>query len=397
MAIKSNLNSDYGYYNIIINNKTDDEILANFNETRTTPILSNVQDYYISVVRFKIPTSRIPLFQFELDSTGDSPYYVTFSLNDTYSDKHTVNVAYNPAIADTTDAKEPQNRAIYYYDTFTQMVNDALNDAWQALFPDPNYTTLLSNVNASIANPPFLSYDPKSTLFTMNLPNNSTTAQGNAFTPSFLSSNFINIHFSNKLNYFYNGFNSKILKTGNVNAENVLQFSAPTNNSGFNVQIEPPYSATVGGGEYLRINQNYSTINLWQTLTRLILSTNIPVEQEYLGVQGEDGLNFNQMLLTDFEIEPNLNGNQRDYIYFNAVNPRYQNFTKNGDLSFFDLRIQFQTKSLKVYPLYIGPNEEVTVKLQFKRRDARGELQYSSANEIRTNRRGHLVGFKNYS
>ncbi len=85
------------------------------------------------------------------------------------------------------------------------------------------------------------------------------------------------------------------------------------------------------------------------------------------------------------------------YIYFNAVNPRYQNFTKNGDLSFFDLRIQFQTKSLKVYPLYIGPNEEVTVKLQFKRRDARGELQYSSANEIRTNRRGHLVGFKNYS
>lgn len=404
MAIKSNLNSDFGYYNILINNNSDTDKEALFNETRTTPILTNVQDFYLTVIRFKIPTNRIPLFIFEEDENGNSPYFITFSLGKGYNNPVSVRVDFSSTDAnEDIGAQRPRPKAIYYYSSFTNMVNQAFRDLYGQILTNPAYATAFTNaginpVTELPANSPQIRYNPETTLFSLQVPYVTGTEQGSPFTqPTVINQDFINIHFSKKLNFFYQGFNDKILiNPPTPNAQVVLNFPKPTLVNGGNLGTEPAYNLTTPARNYLEITQDYSTVNLWQTLTRIILGTTVPIEQEYIGVEGRDGTNFNQLLLTDFEIEPNENGRQRDYIYYNADHPRYSNFSSNGDLNFFDLRVFYQTKDLSTYPVLIAPNDEISVKLQFKRRPAKTELQYSSANAIVSTGTGRLTGFNNY-
>jgi hypothetical protein len=54
------------YYNMVIENDTLDYIPAQFFETRSEPILQKANDYHMSVIRFSIPTSSIPIFSFPM-------------------------------------------------------------------------------------------------------------------------------------------------------------------------------------------------------------------------------------------------------------------------------------------------------------------------------------------
>jgi hypothetical protein len=55
--------SDHFYYNAVINNpSTTNYAQASFADQRTMPILKNASDYFISIVRFRVPTDNIPLF-----------------------------------------------------------------------------------------------------------------------------------------------------------------------------------------------------------------------------------------------------------------------------------------------------------------------------------------------
>ena len=53
---KNNTNSDFGYVNVLINNNSNSDIIAEYNETRTQPILTNMNDFQLGVSRLKIPT-----------------------------------------------------------------------------------------------------------------------------------------------------------------------------------------------------------------------------------------------------------------------------------------------------------------------------------------------------
>lgn len=62
---------DHVYYNATFTNQsfspngTDEPIAAMYQEVRSDPLISIPEDWYISVIRFKIPTNNIPLFHFE--------------------------------------------------------------------------------------------------------------------------------------------------------------------------------------------------------------------------------------------------------------------------------------------------------------------------------------------
>lgn len=392
---KSNFNSDYGYYNVLINNDTEEIKNADFQETRQAPILSNMQDWQLAVVRFKIPAASIPLFVFEDTETpagsGNyvSPYYVGFSIGQNYATPIINNVVYIPQFGTSTSNIRPYNRFMYYYTSFLQMINEALKTLFDMALLDAAYQPLLNaftNVNS-----PFIELDDATSYMKLILPVGGTV---NAPTTSPFVYNqngqYINIHFSKKLFYFLAGFNAKLLQTPPLQyMDYVLMLSLP--NLYDNITSLKPYNG-INERPIISFYQDYSCLYLWNTLSRILLTTNIPVEQELIGVKGADGQNYSQTLLTDFEVPPNREGNQRDYIFYFADFPRYINFSSNGDLRQMDLRIYFQTRDLQTFQLQIPPTFEASVKLQFKRRKAKGLLQYSGEEGFKHSTIGYAQG-----
>ena len=57
----------HSYYNVLISNKNNYAIPAEFNETQTIPYLDHAEDYEMTIVRFKVPLYNVPLFTYPND------------------------------------------------------------------------------------------------------------------------------------------------------------------------------------------------------------------------------------------------------------------------------------------------------------------------------------------
>lgn len=391
--MKSNYNNDVGYYNVLINNDTDDNKIAEFQETRQAPVLSNMQDWQLAVVRFKIPAVSIPLFIFEdVEDPNNannyiSPYYVGVSVGSNYTNPFIQNVVYLPQFGTSTSTIRPYNRFMYYYTSFLQMINEAIKQLMLTAELVPPYSGLFGGLDMNLESP-FFRIDDSNSYIKLILP----IETGPKTSPFVYNTNgqYVNLHFSKKLFYFLAGFNAKLLQSPPQQyMDYVLMISLP--NTYDNLITLKEYD-TLPDRPALSFYQDYSCLYLWNTLSRILLTTNIPVEQELIGVKGADGQNYSQTLLTDFEVPPNREGNQRDYIFYFADFPRYINFSSNGDLRQMDLRIFFQTRDLQTFPLQIPPTFEASIKLQFKRRKAKELLQYSGEDGFKHSTIGYTQG-----
>jgi hypothetical protein len=141
---------------------------------RSGAIVSNPSDYYVSVTRLVIgQTQRIPMWQPQLNTKP--PY------NDGYNTVYAVNLEYSGVTSgkvflrvineDNTvfPPADPSPTAplsgwgdVYSYNTICQMVNNALVTA---------YAQLVENLGVSAdldPNPPYMTWNPSTELFTMN-------------------------------------------------------------------------------------------------------------------------------------------------------------------------------------------------------------------------------------
>lgn len=389
MSDAQNLNSDYGYYNFIINNQNHTKsINAELDETRIAPVLSKQEDWQVAVARFKVPGVSIPLFIFEQDNIAApndppnyvSPYIITFSIGPNFQNPIQRRVLLVPDFENNELTIRPQRNFIYYYSSFLGMVNNTLINLWADVLADAAYNALTANLTDLEG--PYFELKQADSFINIVLPMDQTRANPCPFIDDGVNP-YINIHMSQKLFYFFSGFPSKLLSPthGPIIGETpyLLHFGTPQN------AYTRVYTLTQWGTTFPNprivtiIPQDYSCLYLWQKLSRILLTTSIPIEQELVGVRDLNGNNFTSQILTDFEIPPVRDGSQRDYIYFFPEGPlRYTNFTSNGPLRRFDIRIMFQTNDLQTFPLELPPGFEATVKLQFKRRKARALLQYGA-------------------
>jgi hypothetical protein len=369
---QSNTASDYGYLNILLNNSTDDMMLAEYNETRRQPILTNMNDFQLGVVRLKIPTTAIPLMVFE-----DDAYILAFSIgnNDTRPlvDVVTYDVPTNQAVT------YPQNRYIFYYNQFLQDINNSLQRLWDLAIADVAYQAII-NVALQVSEfaPYFRLSQGDSTYLELVTPADFTLNPSSPFTGPHATIGGINVLMSKKLFYFFSGFNARFSRIGFAgNPE--LNYKLLLNPS-----VDNAKELNTLGYEPLRINecniniQDYPSLFLWQTLTRIIITTTIQIEKEVIITRDDQGRTERLEVLTDFEI-PQTQKGLREYIYFYPQGQlRYSNFKASGWLDRFDLKVYFQTKDLSIFPVVIPPSFEVSLKIEFKRRKALNLLQYSS-------------------
>ncbi len=179
-SLEKYLDDSHLYYNINIYNDSDKTQIAKFVETRTTPLLESCEDWHMSVIRFSIPTSTLPiLYMIPLDSTGITNYSITLQYD---TDSVTVPLVFESETVDNT-------YGVYSYRQLVDIINNAFQKAYSILV----WSTLAPDYRS-----PFMIYDESSQTFKLYA--------SKGYDNSLTGSDTINIWFNTKLYGLFQNF-----------------------------------------------------------------------------------------------------------------------------------------------------------------------------------------------
>jgi hypothetical protein len=399
--IKNTSSTDHVYYNIVMSNNTvTDSQIATYNAPRTTALLENPSDYYVSIIRFTVPLQNVPIFVFK-----DNSYSVTISYNGV---DHQTFLVYVPDYAPIAIPSSPFNKYVFYYQQFLDSINNGLTTSftnfntslpvwsnattysygdivrvgllsyfslqsgnlnkvpsaeptyWE-LFSAPyltiDYTTQLISVNASIA-----FFNTKDTLTTETQP---LKIWFNTYLFQFFANFNILYNKTTPEVYNTNGKNVQIIIKDNYNNRIVLQ-------NGLNGYVN---------------KQEYNSLYNWNDLRNIVfLTSTIPIRNEGIPAQASGvsdtvsnatTSSASLPILTDFQIKANLGGDERSYAQYNPDGEyRLVDLTGTTPLTNIDLTVYWQDRFLNLYPLYLPPKNTLDVKLLFRKKSVKGNLTY---------------------
>lgn len=379
--------SNHIYYNITINNSDNTGAVPAppvvFNEIRNAPYLTNPNDYFMSVIRFSLESSTLPVFipQAKLGQSDINKlvYAVTIEWNNgvsTYS--RTLNVQY---VAENVNARLPAPPVdfidlkdnyyyVYSYEWFIQMINTTLADA----FNDVN--AQLSAVGGSLpsSNPPVLTWDSNS--FKASLNCELSTTSTNYYDTS--QPNPIKIFFNAPLYNLFSSFKANYLGT----QAGDLAYQLMISNQYFNVLSASP-SVDVPGFPYpvIRLTQEYPTTPLWTPVQSIVFTTAfLPVVPELTAVPkffGVDSKFFNvgnnsniTSTLTDFEMPLVTGSEYKPLIQYNpTAEYRLVDLFGNNPISAIEIRIYWKDEYSNLIPLTLAPGASASVKIMFRKKD----------------------------
>lgn len=338
------------YYNAIKANNTNNIIPAEFAENRVSAILDDPSQYYLSVIRFEIPSSLLPLFHFPDPAVQPLKVSLTFydaGLATNFIQTTSVNFVQHSDLDPT---------AVYTYQSFIDMINTAFSTCFAALSA--------AVIAAGAALPagsvaPFIIYDPNWPTFF------GIVADTNNYAPNqTLNANKIKIFFNYNLLNFFDSLEGYYFGIG---LPSFLDFQVFVKNNITNYYRYPvpPTATTV----IMWCESN--TKFLWQEVVRILITTNtIPVSSEYALAASDTGKDVNQVILTDFE--PEITGEFREsdvFQYYPQGPYRRIDMIGSSPLVKFDLKIWWQGKDGVIHPIFIPPHHSITVKILFEKRE----------------------------
>jgi hypothetical protein len=242
---------------------------------RSQSIVQNPSDYYVSVSRFICSTQQIPLWDpvINITSPNNDGYNTIYSVYLTYSTYSSQQV-YLRVINTNSTVFVPQSPTVqpstawgyvYSYNTIAQMINTALATA---------YTQLVASVAGSLpmdANPPYMTWNPQSELFTMNAFPMSQYDQSTG-------DDVVEIYFNNSFRQYLLGWDYiGLTNTTSANGKDCLLV---LQNTGINYspQNSPPsFLPTDPTTTMLQYSQNCQTYFAFATLTKLQIVASLPI------------------------------------------------------------------------------------------------------------------------
>ena len=368
--------SDVIYYNITISTTTVgvDTINASIVAQNTLPILDNPSEYYGSIVRLNTPQFEIPVayFDVEIDPSGNVPYInqgvykftvawgsITASGVLSTVSQNTQNVMW---VQQDFTAKpvpingQPKTQSSYYfvydYETMINLWNTALATA---------YATVQSAVGAPlVANqPPFFYYNPNTQIIELY-----SVQSVSEYTNS---GNFLQVFCNDIMQPYVHGFKYYLV-------------NYPTTSLLFNIQSYPnsltPINNVSFGSpavNYIKVQQEYVSLNYWNMLRNIFITTTMPVQQEgyYIG-NGNNTIGQNLLLqstLTDYI--PDLTAGQQagvagsQFIYNASSLWRIFQINSHTPLYNFSAALYFTDQNNYQWPLGLFTKQQVNIKFMF--------------------------------
>ena len=333
-------NDEIIYYNVKMYNDlvSEEPILAQMSETRSSPLIENCSDYYIGVQRFTIPVN-IPL-QIYPDATNAANLY---KIGLTYSSSTVVKpIEY---ISYSNIFEYVKNREIIAIQQILDMINLAYQKAYQDLI-------LLQPALAGIADAPFFLYEPSTRLISLV----ANEIYGNWEKGPPLINCAITMTFPFYLQYLI-GIPTRGPPFNPTGAPDIV----------FIVRDNLINRLTIAGKNYIKMSSEFDMRALYNHFSNIIFETSsIPSIPEY--IQSEN--NVTQRILVDFE--PSAGFSNGDPIQFSTSglsNVRWHALNAQVPLSTFDLKIFIQYKTGETFPLYLFEGDLATVKFVFIKKE----------------------------
>ena len=346
------LNNVYG--NLVVTNNSKIFQPMDVTINRGEILLKNPEDYYISIIRFSIPTLCLPLFFLDLDNND---YSVTMTYNGSSS---TFLLQYESILSTTQtspEKKTPQGFtlppfAIWSYQQFVNMINVAIQKCHDALFP------------------PLPGPQPKKApymIFNIDSQSFSLIADNSYIEPSPYANPLIEKLFFN--NTLFNLFSNFLGVRDEYNPLGLFQFVFQNT---FNNNITTKDS--LAGVE---MKQEYPTLYLLNSISNIVIDSNsFPVssENQFVSTITDSSFSDNSKnILTDFEINyanQQIAGDSRSIQQYQANVYRYIDMKGTSELRNFIISVSGYLPDLNKYiKLYLLPGETITMKILFKRKN----------------------------
>lgn len=366
------------YYNVTIPHNDETTFfgrptLAAFYQTRDQPLFPGPpSDYYLSVVRFTLPTATVPI---QIVSTVVNPVIPSDPnyMQETVTLSYLGNDYQTHMIYVTSDLQVPTPGppdpailtnlrgtdvilyySVYSYQHYIDMINTALLTSYTALhgaFP------LLFPTGA----PPFMSYSSATELFTVTIPISFITNNVQLFMNGALYSNF------------EGSFDVVYQHLPALNGKDVMfRFVDQLIN-----EITLPNGLAPPNNLYVQAIQNINALNQLTSFQNiLLLSTSLPVRHEWIN-NNYSGLVANYPtqnsflpIVTDFEVDlSNRADAVRPYIhYLPTAEYRRTELTSVMPIYTIDLQFYWRDNFNNIYPVTIPRHANATIKILFEKK-----------------------------
>ena len=364
-------NGDKVYYNITIapdgeNSLSGEPVPAEYSDVRTTPIFYEQPDHFtLSVVRFSIPTSEIPLQIFPVDlnppnvNINQGLPSVTLVWNNIPRQRFTTWITQRPnslipaTLALARDTRYTEYYSVYSIDHLLRIYNEAFENAYFDILAD----------GAPVTAPPFFQYDPVTNLISLYVPENYDAANVGIYVNNMLGRNF------------GNSFLQSVLGYGIVAGQDIQLIYDFT---GFNI-VDNIRRDVYPVQNYLFVTQEYNTLALFSSFAGLVLTTSsIPIRNEWVSAtqanfpgdqQPANNRNNFFNILTDFELNQTDGYKLGSYVNYTPT-AEYRRHTLNSTTPIFkiDLKVYWRDTYSNLRELFVPAQNPLTVKLLFEKK-----------------------------
>lgn len=359
---------DRFYYNVTIRSTdiNNPYKIAKFREQLDQPIINNPEDYYLAVVRYRVPTQTIPIFSAQIQPFPNvnpnlTIYSVTLSLGANNSRVYVTFVPSQKApqiiIPGPATAQNPNydiTNLYYYvhsYQHFIDMINKALVDALTAL-PGVPVGQL----------PPYFQFDEVTGKIAL-------VAQKQYY--DYNTPGTTEIYINQALYPFLRGFNDEWINSTSAIGKDIRLVVENTRNNTYQPSdvLTPAGVPTTALPEYYIMYQEYNQLADWNSFVGLSLESNLlPCRTEFIpaAVDGDSSLLNGEPVISDIEPFIQFGTEARTNVQFFQEGPyRLINMYGNAPVSKIDVNLYWTDIFGNVSPLFLSFNKAITIKLAF--------------------------------
>ena len=341
---------------------------AVYNVVRDESIISgNPKDYNMSVVRFTIPTSYIPVQFFPVIPNPSDPLdvnYGLYSITLSYlGNDYTQHLRWIPQNTDAPIPPPPtptplfiprpqytEYYSLYSFNHFAYIINNAFLECF-----NNNIVPLLPSPPLGKEHrPPLIQFDGSSFLFSLFV------------SELFLEDtvNKIELYFNTALNTnFDTSFHCEFYDY-TVPEKNVRYMFVPF------LETNRVIDDGSADGVLYKYQQEYDSSGLMTSFKSVIIRSNtLPLRNEGISIQGANGQisTGSVSVITDFEIDQGSLRNQKNFIHYvpTAEYRRIEMFG-NSSLKHIALEILWSDRFDNLFPVLIPAHDKATIKLYFE-------------------------------
>jgi len=390
------VNPDNVYYDLVITNvksETTPPIPIYFNENRTNPIVNNSGDYELSIVRFSLDTTSLPLFIPTIQSGQSDPDLTIYSVTMSYLpvgaptayvfqqyvrwSPQNIEIPVPPPPSQTGTGLQSTSGPYYFaynYQWWILKVFEAFQTCFselQALVLAGGYSDLVGVL------PPLITWNTDNSTAVISAQSSFFNNYSSYSPVPVLNPQAVNLFFNTPLYSLFSSFPAVsygyVASLGRNYRLSIGDFTGSN-------QIYLPSIVTSGQTQFIctQVFQEFSTIANWTPVSSIVFVSNtLPIVSNQLSaplIYNEERVvtslfgnnaNFAQ-IITD--IETNENCYLPNLIYNPSAQYRYISMTGQNPITNVDVSVFWKSKLGVLNPLLLSSGGSCTLKFLFSKR-----------------------------